>query len=1663
MTKRFALLTSTLLGLVLGAFILTVVMLSPVQAQPDDDYITIVKGPATQVIVYNTEARFNITVTSTYTGTLTDVEISDPLAPNCNRNIGTLAAGASENYTCSRSGVTEDFVNVATVEGFRWVGPANFDVGDTSGDADVDVIAPAITIAKMPNSQTIASGYAATFDIVVTNTGDADLTNVTVTDALASDCDRVFASLNSGQSENYSCNVENVTSSFTNVAQVSGEPPAGPDVTDSDDADVVVDHPGISISKTPNLQLALSGDTVEFGIAVTNNGDVPLSDVAVTDALAPDCDRVVGGLSLGGSSSYTCTAMVTTDMTNTAVVTGTPPVGPNVSDQDTAIVDVVAPEVSINKTDDIQTVNSGESADFTITIENTGSADLTNVIVTDPESPLCNNVRASLPVGASWNYSCSSTAVTQGFINIATVSGEPPAGAGSVVTDADSARVGLAETQAACPVDMFAYWRLDESGGNVYDDYYTGYDAVCDGQCPTATTSGVINGAQTFNGNDTGLSVSPVPGVPTSQFNWLENDSFSIELWMQTGPGACVGNEVVIGRVEASNQLGGQWWVGCWNDGEAAFVLIDRAGNGPEHLLHGSTDLTADDEWHHIVATRDASADEVRLYVDGLLEDSSAAGDYTNFIFSGNAVNIGWINMGSGGFHFTGSVDEAALYDRVLSSTEVFRHYQEGQMNQQWYCVPDAPFSPVIVSTPVTETAVQKPYTYDVESFGDPTPVYTLTLNPSGMTIDPVTGLISWKPVVSQQGSHAVTVVATNTVGTDLQSFDIEVLEGPICSENMVSYWKLDEETPGVYADFYDGNDAICRGEQCPTPTILAQVNRAQMFGSGDELNVPADESFNWGVNDSFSIEFWMNADQGNSCSANQVAIGRDRADTSAYWWVGCWSGGAPFFVLIDENDTSPSRWLSGTTNLTGGGWHHIVAVRDASADEIYLYVDNVLEDSLSVNYPAGFSSSASVNIGHLSAAYNFVGTLDEVALYNKALNPDEIEQHYQRGQVLGIGYCVTPEIGIAKSANPSTAYAGSLITYTYTVHNPGDDPLSSVSVSDDQCDVPTEPDAGDVGNSGVLDLDEFWTYHCYKTLHQDTTNTVVVEGVYSLGGVVSDTATASVNIIHPAIAVDKQVTPTLIYAGETVTFTFTVTNPGDDPLSLVGISDDQCSNVEYVMGNINLDNWLDQDETWIYTCSTMLNADTINTATVTGTDSLGGIVDDMATVSVNVINSDINIDKQANPDVIYAGDRVTYTYTISNPQEDSLSNVIVSDLCAPITYVEGDNSPYDELDPDEIWTYTCSTEVFTDTINVATVIANDPLNGVVSDTAMALVNVINPNISIEKWANSTIVYAGDLVTYTYNVANPGDDPLAGVGVSDDVCGPVTFVGGDNNQDNELDPGEIWIHTCSMTLFIDTTNTAIVTGTDSLNSIVSDTAILLVDVISPDITIDKQANPEMIYAGETVTYTYTVNNPQDDSLSNVSVSDDQCSPVIFEAGDDAPNNGKLDLDETWTYTCSMALYADTTNMAIVTGVNSLSDIVSDTTTAFVNVISPAISIDKRASSVAVSAGDAVTYTYIVINSGDDVLSNVSTSDDQCSPVALVAGDDNLNDKLDSQETWTYTCVTELLTNTTNVAIVTGVDSLDGTVSDTDTATVLVSEVWYPLYLPIVLNNASALR
>jgi hypothetical protein len=87
------------------------------------------------------------------------------------------------------------------------------------------------------------------------------------------------------------------------------------------------------------------------------------------------------------------------------------------------------------------------------------------------------------------------------------------------------------------------------------------------------------------------------------------------------------------------------------------------------------------------------------------------------------------------------------------------------------------------------------------------------------------------------------------------------------------------------------------------------------------------------------------------------------------------------------------------TSRIDDGNWHHIVFVANGNTDS-KLYVDGILENSSSTNVGTLSldGSSWTKKIGGEGTGEDFVGTIDEVAVYSEALTSTQIARNYATG-----------------------------------------------------------------------------------------------------------------------------------------------------------------------------------------------------------------------------------------------------------------------------------------------------------------------------------------------------------------------------------------------------------------------------------------------------------------------------------------------------------------------------------------------------------------------------------------------------------------------------------------------------------------------------------------
>ncbi|PNX46122.1 MAG: hypothetical protein BV456_12695, partial [Thermoplasmata archaeon M8B2D] len=180
-----------------------------------------------------------------------------------------------------------------------------------------------------------------------------------------------------------------------------------------------------------------------------------------------------------------------------------------------------------------------------------------------------------------------------------------------------------------------------------------------------------------------------------------------------------------------------------------------------------------------------------------------------------------------------------------------------------------------------------------------------------------------------------------------------------------------------------------------------------------------------------------------------------------------------------------------------------------------------------------------------------------------------------------------------------------------------------------------------------------------------------------------------------------------------------------------------------------------------------------------------------------------------------------------------------------------------------------------------------------------ALIFEPNACIDIDKISDVATASVGQTITYNYNVTNCGDASLTDVTVMDDKLGTITL------GTATLAPGGSTSGTATYTVVEGDlpgpiVNTATATGIDPTGGTVTDSDTESVALTyNPCINIDKEASVGTASVGQTITYTYTVTNCGDVTLTGVTVVDDKLGTITLGTATLAPGGST---SGTATYT-----------------------------------------------------------------------------------------------------------------------------------------------------------------
>ncbi len=1354
--------------------------------------IFIEKSPHDQQVVVGDTATFTITVINTGDTVLTNVVVSDPLCPDCDVTIGTLAVGASYSYTCSCV-ATQDFTNIATVSG--WYGTHQITAVDT---AIVDVISPSIYIAKSPNEQQVMEGETATFSVTVINTGDMTLNNVVVSDPLCPDCDVIIGTLSGGASHTYECSCVALGEDFINIATVSGWYGIY-EVIASDTARVDIISPDISIEKSPDFQQVINGQTAIFSITVTNTGDVDFNDIVVSDPLCPSCNEVINFLGVDESYTYSCSCVATVDFTN--VVTVSAWYGAiEFTDSDVASVDVISPAISISKSPDFQEVIIGETATFSITVTNTCDTVLTNVVVSDPLCPDCNINIGTLGIGTSYTYECSYVAVENDFINTAIVSGwsgpyevtavdtafvdvivpsisieksphdqfivigEAATFSITVVNTGDMALANVVVSDPLCPncnenigtLGIGASYTYECTDGDVEVDFTN-----------IATVSGWYGTYQVTDSDAAQVkvlnpSISLVKSPHEQQVIVGETATFSI-----TVINTC---DVVLTNVVVSDPL-------CPTCDE----VIGTLGIGDSYTYTCScvptedfTNIATVSAWYstyHVAASDAASVDVVspsvflakspndqEVIVGGSATFSITVindGDIplTNVVVSDPlcsacGVTIGTLDAGASytyecsciatedftnvatvsGWYGTAEVTASDTATVFVISPQL--SIEKSPEEQQVIKGETATFSITVTNTcnsVLTNVVVSDPLCPDCDEL-----IGTLNVGASyTYSCSCVVGSDDFTNIATVSGWYGTyEVTSTDTAYVDVLVPSIAIEKSPDSQQVIMG------ETVTFFIEVTNTGDAEL------TNVVVSDLSCPDCNENIGTLSV--------GEAVSYACTSVANEDFTNVATVNGVAGTYEvAASDTAYVDVltpnislakspdsqEVFTGGTATFSILVVN--------TGETSLTN------VVVSDPLCTDCSFTI-GILDAGASYSYDcSGVVTSDFTNIATVSGQYgvNKVVTASDSAVVN----------------------VVSPSISIEKSPDSQEVIIGQTATFSITVTNTGDTILHNIGVSDPLCSECTI-------NIGTLNTSESYTVTCDCIAMEDFTNIATVSGWYETFEA-TDSDTASVIVIGPAINITKSPDMQDVIVGGVATFTITVTNTGNRILSNVEVSDSLCPECNEFIGLLGI------GASYSYTCSCIATDDFTNVAVVTGWYGMNEVTAS-DTAIVHVIGPGIAIEKSPDSQVVIIGQTATFTITVTNTGDTALTNVVVSDpLCPACTVTIG------LLDIGASYSYNCSSVVTEDFTNIATVSGWYGSHEVTAYDG-ASVDVLTPHIDVEKyvwddqnstWVQELRVPEGLDLPFKIIVRNIGEVALTNVKINDELSSQLDYIANSAN------------------------------------------------------------------------------------------------------------------------------------------------------------------------------------------------------------------------------------------------------------------------------------------
>lgn len=223
------------------------------------------------------------------------------------------------------------------------------------------------------------------------------------------------------------------------------------------------------------------------------------------------------------------------------------------------------------------------------------------------------------------------------------------------------------------------------------------------------------------------------------------------------------------------------------------------------------------------------------------------------------------------------------------------------------------------------------------------------------------------------------------------------VAEAQMVEEGLIAYWPLDKDT----IDGKDVEDVIGKNEGVLTGNpkdVAGKVGEALQFDGNNSVDIEGTDDLNFNGMDEMTVMAWINASDDEDPVAGVVAnpggcCGTIVAQRDANGWALRYDGrnpGAEIEFIVCPNWQGDGGF--GVPKMKKGEWHHLAAIVDQT--NVYIYLDG--EEAMKGAFAGPMNPiSSETEIGHASDG-GFMGIIDEVAIYNRALDANEIKINFK-------------------------------------------------------------------------------------------------------------------------------------------------------------------------------------------------------------------------------------------------------------------------------------------------------------------------------------------------------------------------------------------------------------------------------------------------------------------------------------------------------------------------------------------------------------------------------------------------------------------------------------------------------------------------------------------